>query len=72
MAKKTSFEDQMAKLESIRDELENNELSLDDAIKKYEEGVKVLKVCRDQLDGYEAKIEELSAIDDEAECEDEE
>lgn len=64
MAKKQGFEAQMKKLENIRDELETNELSLDKAITLYEEGVKVLRVCREQLNTYEARIEELSGIDD--------
>ena len=65
MAKKEqSFEKQMAKLEEIREELESSDLPLDKAIKLYEEGSKVLKICRDQLDKYEQRIEELSALDE--------
>jgi exodeoxyribonuclease VII small subunit len=71
VAKKMSFEEQMNKLEKIRDELENNELSLDAAIKLYEDGVKVLTVCREQLDKYEARIEELSGLDEDDEADEE-
>jgi len=71
VVKKVGFEEQMKKLEEIRESLENNELSLDAAIKLYEDGVKVLKVCREHLDKYEARIEELSGLDEDDE-EDEE
>lgn len=63
--KPPSFEKQLEKLEEIRDRLESGELTLDDSIKLYEEGVKQLRACQERLAAYEEKIEELSAVEDE-------
>ena len=51
-----SFEDAINNLEKIVNELENGKLSLDETIKKYEEGMKLSKKCNDILDKAEKKI----------------
>ncbi len=53
------FEDALAKLEKIVTELENGELSLDDSIKKYEDGIKLARVCSSKLESAKKKIEVL-------------
>ncbi|MAW06956.1 MAG: exodeoxyribonuclease VII small subunit [Halobacteriovoraceae bacterium] len=53
---KNSFEDSMLALEKIVQELESGKTSLEESIKKYEEGVKVYKSCRSLLDKAEKKI----------------
>ena len=47
MAKKQpeGFEDHLSKLERIVEELESGDLSLDDSLARYQEGVKRLKSC---------------------------
>lgn len=59
MAKKTAepkFEDALAELEQIVEELEGDELSLDNAIAKYEQGVKLSRLCQKQLEAAQQKI----------------
>ncbi len=50
------FEENMKKLETIAIDLENDELSLDESVKKFEEGMKVAKDCKKMLDEAEKKI----------------
>jgi len=51
------FEDALQRLETIVHELEEGSLSLEDALAKYEEGVKTLKSCYETLRKAEKKIE---------------
>lgn len=51
-----SFEDAMGKLEKIAEELENEDLSLDTSVKKFEEGMKLSKKCNEILQNAEKKI----------------
>ncbi len=59
---KDSFEYSYRKLEKILDQLEQNieEKSLDEIIENYQEGLKLLKVCRDKLNEAELKIEKIN------------
>ena len=58
MAQKT-FEQSMKLLERIVQELENGDLPLEKAIKKFEEGIKLTKFCSQKLDETEKKISVL-------------
>ena len=60
MSEEIKFEKAMERLSKIVEELESGDVSLDDAIKKYEEGVKLSKGCQDQLAKAEKKIEILT------------
>lgn len=51
------FEEALKKLEGIVSELEVGSISLDKAIKKYQEGMLLSKQCLDLLDGAEKKIQ---------------
>lgn len=53
------FEEALKKLETIVDDLEGGELNLDDAIKKYEEGMKLSKFCYKKLQDIQKKVEVL-------------
>lgn len=53
------FEDALGKLEKIVSDLENSELSLDDSIKKYEEGIKLARICSQKLEQAKKKVEVL-------------
>jgi len=55
MAQKT-FEQSMKQLERIVQELEDGDLPLEKAIKKFEEGIKLTKLCSEKLDKTEKKI----------------
>ena len=54
-----NFEDAIAELEKIAQELENGKLSLDEAIKKFEVGMELSKKCTDYLENAEKKINVL-------------
>ena len=61
MAEETvlNFEKALDQLEQIVKELETGELSLDDTIGRFEEGVKMVRVCHQKLSEAEKKIEIL-------------
>lgn len=61
MAAKQTFENALKKLEQIVEELETGELSLDKALKKFEEGMDLSKFCRTTLEETEKKISLLMA-----------
>ena len=53
------FEDSMKRLETIVEELEAGELSLEDSIARYEEGIKLSRRLTHVLDESEKRIERL-------------
>lgn len=53
---KQTFEKAMKKLEQIVQELESGDLSLEKAIKKFEEGVQLSKFCSSKLDETEKRV----------------
>ena len=55
MAKKT-FEQAMKQLEQIVQDLESEDLPLEKAIKKFEEGIQLSKFCSGKLDESEKRI----------------
>ena len=55
MAKQT-FESAMKQLEQIAQELEAGELSLEMAMKKFEEGIQLSRFCTNKLDETERRI----------------
>lgn len=54
--KNVSFEEAVKTLESIVHELETGDLPLETALKKFEEGVKLSKLCSRKLDETEKKV----------------
>ena len=54
--KEIKFEDAMKRLEEIANELEKDDLTLDDSIAKFEEGMNLSKKCKQMLDSAEKKI----------------
>ena len=55
-----SFEEALARLEGIVEELEGGEPALDRAVALYEQGVGLFKYCREQLDQAHKRVEELA------------
>lgn len=53
------FEDALSKLEGIVEELERGELSLEESLSAFEEGIRLSRICSKQLDEAERKIEIL-------------
>ena len=58
------FEEYLKKLEKIVQKLEESELTLDESVKAYEEGMNISKMCLEKLNETKKKIEQL-VIDDE-------
>jgi exodeoxyribonuclease VII small subunit len=56
---KVDFERSLARLEQVVKRLESPDLSLDDAMKLFEEGVKLSRECQKQLEEAEARVEIL-------------
>ena len=65
MKEEKSFEELMDDLENIAEELENDKLNLDDSMKKFEEGMKISKLCNEKLENAEKKISILLEKDGE-------
>lgn len=57
--KKADFEKSLGRLEEIVRRLENANLTLDDAMKLFEEGVELSRVCQKQLEEAEGRVEIL-------------
>lgn len=65
MEENLNFEQSIEKLEKIAEELESGELSLDDSIKKFEDGMKLSKKCTEYLENAEKRINILIEKDGE-------
>lgn len=59
MIKKVPFKTAMQRLEEIVGELERNEIELEEAIVLFEEGLKLIKQCDQQLSVFENKVQKL-------------
>ena len=57
--KKKSFEEALAKLEQITKELEEGDLSLEESLKYFDEGVKLAEQCNSKLNEAQKKVEIL-------------
>jgi len=55
-----TFEQAQAELESLVDAMEQGELSLEEALRAYERGVALVRLCQQSLDAVEQKVEILS------------
>ncbi|HEX2710750.1 MAG TPA: exodeoxyribonuclease VII small subunit [Candidatus Acidoferrales bacterium] len=58
-AKKPDFERSLARLEELVRRLESANLSLDEAMKLFEEGVELSRECQKQLEEAEGRVEIL-------------
>lgn len=60
MAKrKPTFEEALKKLESLAEQIERGEIGLEESITRYEEGMALVKQCRDILSRAELRVQEL-------------
>lgn len=62
---KQNFEEALARLEKITRELEEGELSLEQSLKKFDEGVRLADFCGKTLDEAEKRVEILLKKDGE-------
>lgn len=58
------FEKKLNRLEEIVQKMEKGELSLDDSMKLFEEGVKLTRECQTQLTKAEAQVKKLVGFDE--------
>ena len=62
--KNLSYEESMKELEQVVKDLENNELTLDESIERFEKGMKLSKYCSELLESAEKKISILLERED--------
>ena len=55
----SSFEDNLNKLEKLTADIKSSDISLEDALKDFEEGIKLASGMEKQLDEIEGKIQIL-------------
>lgn len=58
--KEISFEEAIKKLEEIVDSLENGDFPLEESLKLYEEGVKLVNICTTKINNVEKSVKILS------------
>ena len=63
--KELNFEELKEKLEDITNKLEKEQLSLDDSVKLFEEGMRISKECNTKLEDAEKRITVLINDNDE-------
>lgn len=59
-----SFEEAMRRLTHIVEDLEGGELSLEESLERFEEGVRLARDSQARLDAAEARVEELMRVDE--------
>lgn len=57
MTKELRFEDMMKELEKIVEKLESGDMPLEESLEKYEEGMRLIQLCRKRLDETRRKVE---------------
>ncbi len=56
---KEKFEDAMDKLETIVREMEAGQMPLDSALKSFEEGIRLIRLCQAKLDDTQRRVDQL-------------
>ncbi len=54
-----TFEEQLTALEGVVEQLERGELTLEDSVRLFEDGVRLSAACKRELDAAEGRIEVL-------------
>ncbi len=67
--KEATFEDNLRRLEEVVGKLEQGDLPLDDAIKLYQEGMRLSKLCSERLGAVESEIKKLVVENNQAKLE---
>jgi exodeoxyribonuclease VII small subunit len=58
-SQKLDFEQAMEKLESIVEKLESGELTLEDSVKAFEEGIELSRLCKKKLESAEDRVKKI-------------
>ena len=64
MAIEMKFEEALKKLEKIVGDLENGNIPLEEALEKYQEGIRLSGVCQKKLEAAKKKVEILLKAED--------
>ena len=65
MAKqKLSFEDALRQLEAITEQIDQGKIGLEESISQYEQGMALVRQCREILSKAELRIQQLHERDD--------
>ena len=62
-ASKMNFEQQLAELESLVEQMENGDVSLEDSLASFEKGIKLTRSCQKSLKDAELKVKILLSED---------
>jgi len=57
------FEQQLAELETLVEHMENGDISLEDSLKSFEQGIKLARSCQKSLKEAELKVKILLSDD---------
>ena len=63
MDKKLDFEERIKMVKEIVDKIQNSQVSLDESLKLYEDGIKIIKDLTKELKEEQEKIEKIIEID---------
>jgi len=63
--KDMDFEQQLAELEALVEQMEKGDISLEDSLKSFEHGIKLARSCQKSLKEAELKVKVLLSDDDE-------
>ncbi|ABC77663.1 exodeoxyribonuclease VII small subunit [Syntrophus aciditrophicus] len=58
---KEKFEEAMAKLEALVRKMETGDMTLEESLKAFEEGIRLSRLCASRLDDAERRVEMLIA-----------
>ena len=56
---KLNYEEAVARLEKIVEDLESGELTLEDSVKSFEKGIELSKLCRKKLENAENRVKKI-------------
>jgi len=62
-ARTQNFEETFKALQAVVEKLESEEISLEDALKTYEDGIQLIRQCTDILERAQLRIEQVSRDD---------
>ena len=62
---KEKFEDALGRLEEILKRMETGDMTLEESLKAFEEGIKLARICAGRLDEAERRVEMLLKQDGE-------
>lgn len=60
--KKINFESELNRLKDIVSQIEEKDLSIDESVKLYEEGQKIIQILKEELKKAEEKVEKVIEV----------